>query len=87
VGASNKILSFQGSLTPTESWPNGSAETEWDYGTTRAKIVSKNSCTEYFVDYQIPISMLDASASRAANRRVELRPVGNSEMCGEKPER
>ncbi|WP_018277096.1 Ig-like domain-containing protein [Teredinibacter turnerae] len=61
VGATNKLLNFQGNLTPTESWPNGSGETEWDYGTTRAKLVSKNSCTEYFVDYQIPIAMLDAS--------------------------
>lgn len=34
----------------------------WDYGTTRARKVSQNSCTEYFIDYQIPVAMLDASA-------------------------
>lgn len=61
VGPTGKLMNFQGSLTPTESWPNGAAETQWDYGTTRARLVSKNSCTEYFVDYQIPIAMLDAS--------------------------
>ena len=63
VGTSSKLLNFQSSLTPTESWPNGSAETVWDYGTSRAISVSKNSCTEYFIDYQIPITMLDASAN------------------------
>lgn len=44
------------------SWPNGSAETVWDYGTTRAKRVSSSSCNEYFIDYQIPVQMLDASS-------------------------
>ncbi len=62
TGASGGILNFQNSLSPLDSWPNGSAETSWDYGTTRAKLVSKNSCNEYFVDYQIPVAMLDASA-------------------------
>lgn len=61
TGATGKILNFQNAISPTESWPNGAAETSWDYGTTRARLVSKNSCTEYFVDYQIPIAMLDAS--------------------------
>ncbi|MBL4607625.1 MAG: DUF11 domain-containing protein, partial [Pseudomonadales bacterium] len=59
---SKKILNFQETVTPTDSWPNGSAETTWDYGTTRAKLVTTNSCNEYFVDYQIPVAMLDASA-------------------------
>lgn len=61
IGDNNKILNFADNLTPTENWPNGSAETSWDYGTTRAKLVSKNSCNEYFIDYQIPVKMLDAS--------------------------
>ncbi|PKG82342.1 hypothetical protein CXF85_12685, partial [Colwellia sp. 75C3] len=61
IGDNDKILNFADSLTPTENWPNGAAETSWDYGTTRAKVVTHNSCTEYFIDYQIPIKMLDAS--------------------------
>ncbi|MCK5337112.1 MAG: DUF11 domain-containing protein, partial [Gammaproteobacteria bacterium] len=60
--ASGKILNFQSSETPVASWPNGSSETVWDYGTTRARHVSTRSCNEYFVDYQIPVAMLDASA-------------------------
>ncbi len=62
IGPTSKILNFRNALNPTETWPNGSAETVWDYGTTRATLVSKNSCTEYFIDYQIPVAMLDASA-------------------------
>ncbi|KGJ99076.1 beta strand repeat-containing protein, partial [Thalassotalea sp. ND16A] len=62
IGDNNKILNFADNLTPTEDWLNGADETSWDYGTSRAKLVSKNSCTEYFIDYQIPIKMLDASA-------------------------
>ncbi|WP_417657826.1 InlB B-repeat-containing protein, partial [Pseudidiomarina aestuarii] len=62
VGPTGKILNFNGTNTPSESWPNGSGETEWDYGSTRAKLVSTSSCNEYFVDYQIPVAMLDASA-------------------------
>lgn len=57
----NTILNFHDSLTPNTSWPNGANETVWDYGTTRAKRVFTNSCNEYFVDYQIPVAMLDAS--------------------------
>lgn len=59
---SSRILNFNNTLTPSSAWPNGSAETRWDYGTTRAIKVSTRSCTEYFVDYQIPVKMLDASA-------------------------
>ncbi|MDQ1315498.1 MAG: large repetitive protein, partial [Pseudomonadota bacterium] len=55
------ILNFQNSVTPAASWPNGSAETVWDYGTTRALKVSTRSCTEYFIDYQIPVALLDAT--------------------------
>lgn len=61
IGATGKILNFQSALNPTETWANGSAETVWDYGTTRARRVTQNSCTEYFIDYQIPIALLDAS--------------------------
>ena len=57
----NKILNFHSSLSPDESWPNGAAETSWNYGTTRSKLISTNSCNEYFIDYQIPVAMLDAS--------------------------
>ncbi|MCW5212430.1 DUF11 domain-containing protein, partial [Desulfobulbus sp. TB] len=55
------ILNYQNSNTPVASWPNGAAEVYYDFGTTRAILVSTNSCTEYFVDYQIPIKMLDAT--------------------------
>ncbi|MDH5765116.1 MAG: hypothetical protein OEZ38_03790, partial [Gammaproteobacteria bacterium] len=60
--ATGQILNFQDSVTPVASWPNGSAETSWDYGTTRAKLVSNQGCDEYFIDYQIPVAMLDATA-------------------------
>ncbi len=66
------ILNFQNRYPneqPTTQWPNGSAETVWDYGTSRAIKVSTRSCTEYFIDYQIPIKLLDASGITAANGR------------------
>ncbi|MEA1953523.1 MAG: DUF11 domain-containing protein, partial [Campylobacterota bacterium] len=44
------------------NWPNGSSETVWDYGTTRSTEVSTNPCNEYYIDYQIPVALLDASA-------------------------
>lgn len=61
----SQILNFNNSLTPNTTWPAGSTAkgTVYDYGTTRARVVSSSPCTEYFVDYQIPIRMLDASAS------------------------
>ncbi|MEO8061606.1 MAG: hypothetical protein ABI821_02550 [Pseudomonadota bacterium] len=62
VGPSNRLMNFHGTLSPDESWPNGAAETQWDYGTTRAKLVSSSPCSEYFVDYQIPVAMLDATS-------------------------
>ncbi len=58
----SKILNFHNNLTPDENWPNGSSETNWDYGTTRAKVVTTSPCNEYFIDYQIPVQMLDASS-------------------------
>lgn len=62
VGPTGKIMNFTNGLSPNENWPNGANETTWNYGTTRAKTVTQNSCTEYFIDYQIPIALLDASA-------------------------
>ncbi|SDE13032.1 conserved repeat domain-containing protein/fimbrial isopeptide formation D2 domain-containing protein, partial [Aquimonas voraii] len=56
----SRILNFQNSLNPTTDW--GSApRSVWDYGTTRSRLVSTNACNEYFIDYQIPVRMLDAS--------------------------
>lgn len=63
VAPNNQIFQFNGSgAVSTVQWPNGSSETVWDYGTTRAIDISTSSCREYFVDYQIPLGMLDASA-------------------------
>ena len=60
VDAKSKIiLNFQSSLTPIASWPNGKNETVWDYGSTRA--VALDGCGEYFIDYQIPLDMFDAT--------------------------
>ncbi|MBI2952671.1 MAG: DUF11 domain-containing protein [Chloroflexi bacterium] len=59
--ASGKILNFHNSLSPDTNWPYGAAETVWDYGTTRFQNISTASCTEFIVDYQIPLDMLDAS--------------------------
>lgn len=59
---SGKLLNFQNSTTPTPNWPNGAGETNWDYGSTRARLVTERPCSEYFVDYQIPMALLDASA-------------------------
>ncbi|HVF62890.1 MAG TPA: hypothetical protein VNE58_02710 [Casimicrobiaceae bacterium] len=58
----SRILNFQGSVTPSPIWPNGAVETQWDYGTTRSKLVTSSPCNEYFIDYQIPVAMLDASS-------------------------
>jgi uncharacterized repeat protein (TIGR01451 family) len=58
----NRILNFRSNLDPTPNWPNGSAETEWDYGTSRVIDTTTPTCSEYNVDYQIPLAMLDASS-------------------------
>lgn len=56
----SRLLNFQNSLTPSTDW--GSAPRSiWDYGTTRSRLISTNACNEYFIDYQIPVRMLDAS--------------------------
>jgi uncharacterized repeat protein (TIGR01451 family) len=63
--STNRILNFRNSLSPTTDWPNGSAETVWDYGTTRSTNItyySPSVCNEYVIDYQIPLAMLDASS-------------------------
>ncbi|HYC91438.1 MAG TPA: C25 family cysteine peptidase [Thermoanaerobaculia bacterium] len=59
----NQILQFNGNAgLATVQWPNGASETVWDYGTTRAVDISTSTCREYFVDYQFPLAMLDATA-------------------------
>lgn len=63
VNSGGVIYSFQDALTPTTNWPNGANEVLWDYGTTRAvKIIDDPACVEYFVDYQIPLGMMNATA-------------------------
>jgi len=57
------LYQFNGSAVPsTIQWPNGASETTWDYGTTRSINISTASCNEYYVDYEIPLAMLNASA-------------------------
>ncbi|MBI5100624.1 MAG: DUF11 domain-containing protein [Nitrospirae bacterium] len=58
---------YPSSSSPNTTWPSGDIANSWDYGTTRAKLVSSNSCNEYFVDYQIPVRMLDASSTGPTN--------------------
>lgn len=62
----SQILNFHEDFPdnpPDTIWPAGNDSNAWDYGTSRSKLVYTNSCTEYFVDYQIPVRMLDASSS------------------------
>jgi uncharacterized repeat protein (TIGR01451 family) len=60
---SNQLLQFDGTgNVAAVQWPNGSSETTWDYGTTRAIDLTSASCREFYVDYQIPLAMLDASS-------------------------
>src|SRR5262249_7062124 len=60
VGGS--ILQFSGAVPSAIQWPNGASETIWDYGTTRSINISTSTCGEYYVAYQIPLAMLDATA-------------------------
>ena len=56
------LYQFSGGVPATPfQWPNGSSETTWDYGTTRSINISTGSCNEYYVDYQIPVRMLNAA--------------------------
>jgi len=57
------LLQFNGSgALSTTQWPNGASETVWDYGTTRSINISNGSCSEYYVDYEIPLAMLNATS-------------------------
>lgn len=58
----HRILNFQSQNLPVADWPNGSAETVWDYGATRSIAQFGNGCEQYVIDIQIPLGMLDASA-------------------------
>jgi uncharacterized repeat protein (TIGR01451 family) len=64
----NKILNFHSTVaSPDDNWPNGAAETTWNYGPSRSKVITLHGvdgaiCDEYFVDYQIPLGLVDASA-------------------------
>jgi uncharacterized repeat protein (TIGR01451 family) len=70
-----KILQFSGSAVPsTIQWPNGASETTWDYGTTRAINISTSSCNEYFVDYEIPLAMLNSTAYAGGRQLDEYTP-------------
>ncbi|MFZ2492275.1 MAG: hypothetical protein WA208_12405, partial [Thermoanaerobaculia bacterium] len=63
LSTNNQILQFDGTgAVSTVQWPNGASETYWDYGTTRAINITNATCVEYFVDYQIPVAMLNATA-------------------------
>ncbi|UPT77791.1 Ig-like domain-containing protein [Sulfurovum sp. XGS-02] len=62
VGTDDKILNFHnGTAVADVNWPNGSDETVWDYGTTRSSVSVSSPCTEYYIDYQIPVALIDAS--------------------------
>jgi uncharacterized repeat protein (TIGR01451 family) len=63
VDGNGQIVQFDGSGGKSSiQWPNGAGETNWDYGTTRSKNISTGSCSEYYVDYQIPVRMLNAAS-------------------------
>ncbi len=62
TAAGGSLYQFSGGTPAAIQWPNGSSETNWDYGTTRSINVSTGSCNEYYVDYQIPLRMLNAAA-------------------------
>jgi uncharacterized repeat protein (TIGR01451 family)/fimbrial isopeptide formation D2 family protein len=72
---SQHILQFSGIGAPTTiQWPNGSSETTWDYGTTRSINISTSSCVEYYVDYQIPLAMLNSTAYTGGRQLDEFTP-------------
>ena len=58
----SQLLNFQNAVNPTTNW-GAAPRTVWDHGTTRSTLVSTNACNEYFIDYQIPVRMLDASST------------------------
>ena len=76
------ILQFNGlsSALPTAiQWPNGASETIWDYGTTRSINLTSGSCVEYYVDYEIPLRMLNASGA-GTNGGVTTNPIGGPQF-------
>lgn len=60
--ATGRILNVREAVDPVATWPDGAAAKVWDYGTTRCRDVTVSGCTEFLVDYQIPLAMLDATA-------------------------
>jgi uncharacterized repeat protein (TIGR01451 family) len=66
-----KVLNFHSGLVPDLSWPNGSAERVWNYGTTRSTRIMAASCEEFFIDYQIPLGMMDASGVNGPELRTD----------------
>lgn len=69
------LYQFAGNGSPaTNQWPNGASETNWDYGTTRSINISTSSCGEYYVDYQIPLAMLDATSFTGGPKLSENTP-------------
>ena len=61
ASVNGQLLQFANAVPSVTQWPNGASETVWDYGTTRSINISTGSCSEYFVDYEIPLAMLNAS--------------------------
>ncbi len=79
-GSTGRLLNFNNSLAPSALWPNGASERTWDYGTSRSRVVSQANvdgatCNEYFVDYQIPMGLLDASNYPDAPKIDENTPL------------
>ena len=60
---SGQIVQFDGNAAAAASqWPNGADEIVWDYGTTRSSVNVDSPCKEYYIDYQIPMGLIDASS-------------------------
>lgn len=77
-------LSSNSSTMPNTDWIKGGDVYLWDYGTTRSIDIQTrndtgkgddNSCVEYYVDYQIPFSMLTDGAPAGALPLDENTPV------------
>ena len=61
-----EIYNFQSNVDPTIDWSEVIAlpdeQKVWDYGTTRSSYNQDSPCKEYYIDYQIPLAMIDARA-------------------------
>ena len=61
-----EIYNFQSAVNPTTDWSAIIALPDnkkvWDYGTTRSSYNQNSPCIEYYIDYQIPMALIDASA-------------------------